>query len=199
MDWRSLDPPLPDHMVKALEAREREPTFADLMEPGTFLADPRACIWCRDLSLRLCRWCRGPLAGRQTAYCSETCSQRFLDEHLWSSARYECRRRHGDLCADCGAKGQHLQSGWSYVFLDSQEPWGKSTRVWVERDYNPLEVHHIRPLGGEIPRSWSCYNHQANLTLLCLRCHKARHRALSVKAAVGIIVKLHGPALRGLG
>jgi hypothetical protein len=147
---------------------------------ANFLDDPRACIWCRDLTLKLCRWCRGPLRGRQTAYCSELCAQRFQDEHLWSSARYECRRRYGGLCADCGTGGSYEDGGWHYKTPSLPELWAEPwKREWVERDYNPLEVHHIHPLGGAIPRSWSCYNHQANLVPLCLRCHKARHRALA--------------------
>lgn len=37
-----------------------------------------------------------------------------------------------------------------------------------------LEVHHRVPLLGQ-PRSMTCYNHQANLVVLCHDCHGDTH------------------------
>jgi len=109
--------------------------------------DWRDLIWCRDLSLKLCRCCRTDSLGRRTAYCSDECRRWFNQNHFWWAARpVALRRAHepgGYRCADCEGL--------------TDEP----------------EVDHIRPVGGSQQlRNASCYNHQANLQVLCIRCHK---------------------------
>jgi hypothetical protein len=102
-------------------------------------------IWCRDLTVLLCHWCRGPLPARRRNSCSSTCRQAFDENHFWWAAAPAAIKRAGGLCEDCGLP--------SVARAD-------------------LEVHHLVPVDGVTDlRTHSCYNHQANLRVLCHACH----------------------------
>jgi hypothetical protein len=173
-DPRRRAPPSPPRSEghTRLGTLERDPAFA------AFLHDWHNFVWCRDLTLPLCRWCRKPLEGRRTAYCSEQCATLFQENHQWNMAVWACQRRYDGYCADCQANGKQSRFKW-VPEQGPNDPRPPHERVWAQNpNYSPMEVHHIIPLLGLIPRSWSCYNHQSNLVLLCRRCHNARHRLL---------------------
>jgi len=99
-------------------------------------------IWCRDLSVKLCRYCRGSLSGPHRVYCSKLCRQAFNENHFWGDASRAAGKRAGYRCEECGG--------------------GRGR----------LEIHHLVAVDGVTDfRSHSCYNHQANLRVLCVTCH----------------------------
>lgn len=141
-----------------------------------FLRDWRNFVWCIDMSLPLCRWCRGPLPPRCTAYCSEACQITFQENHFWQQAAWCCRMRYGGACADCGATGSYSRTEFRGVVEDEN---GQHRLDWEKTsEHNPLEAHHIQP-PIVVPRFCSCYNHQSNLILVCARCHRARHKLIN--------------------
>jgi ribosomal protein S14 len=119
----------------------------------------RTFVTCVDLEQALCRLasCRQPLAGRRTAYCSDSHAREFQRNHVWSEARRAARRRARWACQRCGFKPAEIR----------KNPIARSA---FRRYELRLEVNHIQPLAGSY-RGVTCLNHQANLEVLCHRCH----------------------------
>lgn len=116
-------------------------------------------VTCVDLSQKVCRvvGCRAALPRRRTAYCSNKHAREFERNHVWLQARRAARRRARWACERCGFKPSDIR----------KDP---EARRAYSRPELRLEVNHILPLVGSY-RSVSCLNHQANLEVLCHRCH----------------------------
>jgi len=128
----------------------------------------REHIFCRDFSVEACLWCRRPLNGRKALCCSPTCTAAFSTNHFWSAAAPEALRRAHSTCLRCGRQPFWASRDWTP---------GAGLREGVNPDDLVrifLEVHHRVPLLGQ-PRSMTCYNHQANLLVLCSDCHLETH------------------------
>lgn len=52
---------------------------------------------------RLCGWCREPLTGRRTSWCSDACADEFWIRFSSSAVLPRVRRRDRGRCALCGA------------------------------------------------------------------------------------------------
>lgn len=84
-----------------------------------------------------CDWCGKTLTGRQTRWCSHAHSLEYMQQHRWSWARRESKRR----------------------------AWWQCTREGcTERTH--LEVNHIIPRMGA-GYGFGCWNHLDNLETLC--------------------------------
>ena len=125
----------------------------------TDLVEWRVHVTCVDISQPLCRIarCRVALPPRRSAYCSDRHAREFERNHLWFAARRAARWRAGYACERCGLKP-------SEVRRDPQ--W---RRAYARHELR-LEVNHVLPLAGAY-RLVTCANHQANLEVLCHRCH----------------------------
>jgi hypothetical protein len=121
----------------------------------------QAHVTCVDLAEPLCRvaHCRAALPPRRTAFCSDRHAREFERNHVWLHARRAARRRAGYACERCRFKPSEIRRD-------------REARRAYPRHELRLEVNHIEPLGGAY-RSVSCRNHQANLEVLCHRCHLA--------------------------
>ena len=101
-----------------------------------------------------CFWCGEEIEGRRR-YCRgrKGCWTKYQEHYSWGYAKYECLKRSGYKCANCGRKGINLQMGEAMT---------------------NLRAHHIIPLnGGE--RAVSVYNIFWNLICLCHDCHMELH------------------------
>lgn len=50
-----------------------------------------------------------------------------------------------------------------------------------------LQVHHVEPAHGN--RAWGCVHHQANLVVLCGRCHVGEHEWLQLASGRSVAVR----------
>lgn len=100
-----------------------------------------------------CDRCGKELTGRQTRWCSYACSLEFRTNHDWNLARKAARRRDGERCVRCGARGGYYEG----EFPDA---------VWVPQ----LEVNHLVPRVGR-GYGWGCHNHLDVLETLCHEDH----------------------------
>lgn len=125
---------------------------------------PEPAVWrtyvtCVDLNEPLCRVerCRQALPPRRSAYCGDRHAREFERNHLWPAARRAARRRSGYACERCGFKPAVVR----------RDPIQR--RRYARHELR-LEVNHIDPLAGSY-RMVTCFNHQANLEVLCHACH----------------------------
>jgi len=56
----------------------------------------------------VCDRCGTPLTGRQTRWCSKTCSASIAENHYWNQARWAAMRRDGGKCVRCGNPGHEV-------------------------------------------------------------------------------------------
>lgn len=145
-----------------------------------------------------CRWCNAALTGRRTAWCSSSCSYEAGSQHYWSDASARAKREQG-RCQRCGHSGtpppdaralaawllavcrppmypprgsdQHGEAWatWRYL-MRQRHRVPVLVKTW-ERRYS-LETNHRRPVRGH-HNAAGCHHHQANLEVLCVRCHRA--------------------------
>lgn len=95
-----------------------------------------------------CLWCENPLPKRRSKYCSDPCGYQYWMKYiapLWWP----------------NAKTMALQR--------ANHKCEKCTKR------GNLEVHHIVPLGQDDMRHKSEKNDQANLRVLCRKCHEKVH------------------------
>ena len=108
-----------------------------------------------------CFWCGKELEGHRR-FCGHQsgCWTHYQDHFYWNYARFECLKRAGHQCENCGAeeKMEGEVGSWYYVKVN-------------------LEAHHIIPLEGE-ERSYSPYNVPWNLICLCHICHQLIHAVM---------------------
>jgi hypothetical protein len=103
-----------------------------------------------------CHKCGKKLRGRQRRWCSTTCSRWFLQNHRWTDARRECRRK---------AKVKGVRA------------WRCSALKGCVTD-RP-EVNHKTPCLGR-HGSIGCHHHQEGIECVCRKHHleiTARQRA----------------------
>lgn len=106
------------------------------------LEAPEACSLLRFASVPgVCDLCGSRLTGRQQRWCGRGCSVKWLQQHRWSWARREAKKRDRHRCTREGC----------------QE---------TER----LEVNHITPRLGQ-GYGTGCWNHLGGLETLCHRHH----------------------------
>lgn len=138
----------------------------------------------------VCNRCGKALVGRQTQWCSKTCSDELSRQHNWTMARGAALRRDDRRCVRCGGDGhdQHVPR-WAPVWsreqalamgveLPASYPFDEmamarsdglyinTNRVWLPW----LEVNHIEPRVGR-GYGWGCHHHLTNLETLCHLCH----------------------------
>lgn len=103
---------------------------------------------CSGQTVKICRYCHGPLPKGRRKYCSDRCAFRYFQEVIeplwWSSAVRVAKRRTDGRCEECGA-ARHL------------------------------EVHHLISLEKGEPRHNSPKNVQSNLVVLCRQHHNQIH------------------------
>ena len=70
--------------------------------------DPAALDWrdyvfCRDLTIKACRWCRGPIGHRGRVYCCPECAEAFSINHFWGMASWAALKRADYRCEICAS------------------------------------------------------------------------------------------------
>lgn len=102
-----------------------------------------------------CRTCGSDIPKRYRAYCSGPCREAWYENHRWPEARDAAYRRNreagGPACELCG----------------DTNPTNPSNYLWHQ-----WEVDHITPINGWDRGQMTCMNHQDNLRLLCVPCHR---------------------------
>lgn len=144
----------------------------------------------------LCRMCLTPLVGRQTAWCSTACRDRFWSNHTWTQARAWALIQSAWTCAMCGRgpAADHLLH-WLLPAMTARDwrRWPSEdpdlASAWWEWTTPKVEVDHIEPVWGQ--RGPGCQHHQSGLRVLCHDCHvaeTARWRAVrrAMRDAFGI-------------
>lgn len=106
---------------------------------------------------RQCRWCDAALTGRKLRWCSNECANQYGNNHWWSAASEEAKKRDGYVCVECGKAG-------------TDHGIGK----------RGLQVHHLSPILGRHGVS-GCHHHLDGLVTLCKAHHLEAHRILAAK------------------
>lgn len=133
---------------------------------------------------RTCRWCGGPLSGRQQRWCGQPCVDAYLENHDWNTASKAAKRRDG-VCTACGETGDTTDLRawgaflrWAYAVQGRHmspltEP-GRTIRRLFEHEalQRRLETDHIEPILGRHGQG-GCHHHLDGLRTLCHRCHLA--------------------------
>lgn len=96
------------------------------------------------------------------ACASQPRTRAWRDQHVWPRARQIALTAAVWTCADCGA---------------------------VDWDTD-IEVHHVAPVDPLTGYGPGCAHHQANLRVLCVRCHRATHQALRAKPGTQLSLAL---------
>ena len=117
----------------------------------------------------LCRWCRGPLAGRRTSWCGSKCTDSFLQLQSCGSSILD---RDKGRCQSCNCdvlEMEYILKSWKYkvpaeqaILLTKHPDWFKNGGL---RFKTPYQVDHVKPL-HLLGTSTSC-----NLRILCSLCH----------------------------
>lgn len=107
-----------------------------------------------------CAWCKKPLKGRRTTWCSDDCWNHFYLRTDWATAKKYAIKKANGKCQKCG--------------IDFKELWNaiKSTLKELPWQLTVCEVDHIIPVseGGD--------NEPENLRALCIFCHKEETKKL---------------------
>jgi len=137
-----------------------------------------------------CKWCGGPMPGRRTSYCSDSCYREWYIRSSSSFARYHVRERDQGVCAQCGCDTDKLdrvirhairslretRSRWCYQTLSGVELCGIMNFNY--QGSTKWEMDHIVPVsegGGGCGLD--------NLRTLCVPCHKKDSADLARKRA----------------
>lgn len=93
--------------------------------------------WQGDLSR--CRWCNGPLSGRQQKWCSSDCADAFGNNHWWTMARKQAMRRDLWTCQDCGFVGWREQERIEIKMYDQQLSQRSATPIEWAYAYGAID------------------------------------------------------------
>lgn len=118
----------------------------------------------------LCKKCSRKLTGKQTSFCSQTCSKSYL------KAQY--RKRNRDRLNEYNA---HYRKQHPEIIAAQAKRYRQRKRIALGMSELPcnrcgstedLHMHHVRPrrLTGE--------DNQSNIMILCGECHRDWHYAL---------------------
>ena len=94
-----------------------------------------------------CHWCNKTLKGRQTRWCSRTCTRQATANHRWTQAKATAKQA-----------ATHYECAICHSFV------------------REVEVDHITPCRGK-HGTWGCHHHQDNLRVLCKACHRTKTAA----------------------
>lgn len=94
-----------------------------------------------------CSWCGTVLPARRRRWCSDECGRAYADNHAWTNAREVAKDRAGYRCERCTASPPSVR----------------------------LDVHHRDPVDPQHGYGPGCQHHQANLEVLCVKCHRVEH------------------------
>jgi DNA-directed RNA polymerase subunit RPC12/RpoP len=122
-----------------------------------------------------CAWCGAELPPRRRTWCSDRCGTAFWNNHWWSQARREAKRRDKYRCRRCGHVAPKRPAR---VRFPTETAYRAAMRAWrAGKPLNRLEVNHRVPALGA-HRMLSCVHHLDNLETLCVNCHKETTSAM---------------------
>ncbi len=78
--------------------------------------------------LRVCRYCKGPLAGRRTSFCSDACVHEFLLRTDPGYVRKEVFKRDAGVCVKCGTDTEKLRLSATVI------AWTRTNRLPRQRN-----------------------------------------------------------------
>lgn len=135
----------------------------------------------RKEGYKVCRWCGGELPKNRSAWCSNTCNDKYALQVNWNMMKKHIYLRDKGCCVDCNIEVSHtynldkLLGRESFIHVGSEN---KIQALNIHREKQKIvrpmsEIHHIIPVseGGAM---WD----ESNLVTVCHECHKKRHREL---------------------
>lgn len=124
----------------------------------------------------LCRVCHAVCPPRRRCYCSDECSDRYAEFHVWSQIRLRVDNRDRGVCSECGVDTEAAQAWWRRIrerIRHSRHDFRGLLRAmraagWPGFGRDWWEADHIvaRKDGGR--------DRLDNLRTLCVPCHKER-------------------------
>ncbi len=127
---------------------------------------------------KLCAWCENELGVRRRVWCRDACADAYWDSATWRGLRSQVARRDRGICRICRTDCRKIRREYAALPAANRAasarryeiPKRRLRKTWWDAD-------HIVPIaeGGK--------NELNNLRTLCIRCHKAETKALTLRRA----------------